>query len=202
MRKKVVPLGVAALVLGLFWWSSGSEQSPLHEVESDVRSCKENLRAIYTGLCTYRDRVGHAPEQGGVGFIAELIASGTWEDSPESRALLTCTGPGAIPVPPGTDYTNIESLSPEASAYTAVDTTRQPVTKFPSGGPEQRAIVACDNATGMNHEGILNVLYSDGSVKTFSLERLITQGILEPGTQTIPVGSESPLEELRALVAE
>jgi len=203
LTRRAVPVFVLVLALALFWWTRPSDDGgPRHDVDSDVRACVENLQAIYDGLRAYRERHGHAPQGSGPAFFAELIASGVWNNDPENARRLTCPGPGATPVPPGTDYADPSSLGPASSAYAGRDSARHPLLKFPAGGEELQALVACDNARGMNHAGVVNVLYSDRTVKTFDLERLVADGILPGGTTTLVVGADSPLEELRVLLAD
>jgi hypothetical protein len=102
----------------------------------------------------------------------------------------------------GVDYRQVAALTGADSAYAARDTAAFPLAKFPSGGPEIEPLVACDNARGMNHAGCMNVLYSDGSVRTLSLAEEIDSGRLPEGTTTIPVGRNSPIPDLRKLSTE
>jgi hypothetical protein len=199
LRRVLVPLAVLLVGVGLFWWTR-DDGGPLHDVPDDVRDCRRNLRAIYDGLVEYESRFDSTPSGSGVGFLAELVASGVWEASRSDQ--LTCPGPGALPVPPGTDFGATDTLDAGSSAYAGRNTLDHPLEKFPSGGPELQALVACDNATGSNHGGVLNVLYSDRSVKTLELERLIESGVLPDGATRIPIGPDSPIEELRTLTAD
>jgi len=180
--RTVVPWVVALLGIGLLWWTRmRPAESPFPDVPSDVHACQENLRAIYAGLREYKDRNGSAPTQPGRGFFEELITSGLWEDTPENRARLTCPGKNGH------------------GTYAGRDTLNFPLTKFPSGGADLQTLIACDNAGGMNHEGAMNVLRSDGSVVTYRLDELIVQQKLPVGTVNIAVGADSPLETLRVL---
>lgn len=199
-RRVLVPLLVLALAAALYLWPQG--EASIVEVPDDVNACATNLRAIYAGLMEGHARDGGVPEGAGIAFFGSLIADGTWGDTPANRALLTCPGPRAEAVPSGLDFHAPAALPPAASAYAGRDTARFPLTKFPSGGPELEPLIACDNAHGLNHEGCMNVLFSDGSVVTLLLEQEIERGIVAPGTTTLVVGPDSPVPELRKLVGD
>jgi hypothetical protein len=202
-RRRLIPLVVALAGLALFWWTrTGEQESPFPDVETDVSDCQANLLAIYDGLRAYKERYGQAPEGSGVAFFADLVAKGIWEGSVAVTERLTCPGVNAAPVPPGTDFSNLASLTTASSAYAARDTEAHPLAKFPSGGPELEAIMSCDNSSGMNHDGVMNVLYSDRTVKTLMLDELIERGAVPAGTTSLPVGPDSPFEDLRSFVAE
>jgi hypothetical protein len=200
-RRRLVPLVVAILCLALFWWTQdGGEELPEALADSDVRDCSANLQAIYDGLRAYNERFGHAPESSGVAFFAELVSSGVWENTPSSVARLTCPGKNAHPIPEGTRFDDPSSLTSASSAYAGRNVAAHPLPGFPSGGRDVQALVACDNATGLNHDGVMNVLYSDRTVKTFTLAQLIAREVAPEGSVTIVIGPDAPLEELRALV--
>lgn len=198
-RQVVVPLVVLAVALVLWRWPFGANQ-PVVELAGDVQRCAENLRAIYAGLLTYERRTGHAPGGAGVAFLAELIRSGAWEDSPANHARLTCPGPASTPPRADARWSEPETLDEDDTAYAARDALRFPLAKFPSGGNELQPLVACDGARGPNHAGCINLLQSDGSVVTLELSALIARGLLPPGSQAIPVGPDSPVPELQKLV--
>lgn len=179
-RQVVVPLAVLAVALLLWRWPFGAS-APVVELDDDVQRCAERLRAIHAGLVEYERRTGHAPTQSGVAFLGELVASGVWEDTPASRARLACPG------------------SRDATAYAARDAQRFPLAKFPSGGRELESIAACAGARGLNHAGCINLLQSDGSVRTLELAALIERGLLPPDATSIPVGPDSPVPELQKL---
>lgn len=200
-RRAVTARRVAlAAALALAACSDGA--SARHDVGSDVRACTANLRAIYDGLLEYDRRFGRPPEESGVAFFAALVARRIWEDAPAARARLTCPGKGARPVPAGTDYARLSALTGESSAYAGRDVARAPLGAFPAGGKDLEPLVACDGALGMNHAGVLNVLYSDGSVRTVELAREIERGALPAGTESVAAGRGSPLPDLRKLVGD
>ena len=200
-RRVLVPLAVVALACLLWFWPSMGDD-PRPDFGSDVEACKQNLTAIHDGLLRYRERFGRAPQGSGVAFFAELIASGVWEDTPENRARLTCPGKNAAPVPEGTDYADLDSLTGASSAYAGRNSAEFPLLKFPAGGAELEALVACDGSRGMNHDGVLNVLRSDGSIATLSVEQELERGRIPPGSTAIPVGKGSPIPELTKLTGD
>jgi hypothetical protein len=201
VRRVLVPLVVLALALALFLWR-GCGEGPVVDLASDVAACAANLREIHAGLVVRSLLTKQPPQDSGIAFFASLIASGEWEDTPENRARLTCPGPNAEPVPEGTDYRDLAALTPASSAYAGRDTIEFPLSRFPSGGAEIEPLIACDGARGLNHEGCLNVLYSDGSVVTFTLEQEIARGRLPPDASTIQVGKGSPIPDLGKLVGD
>ncbi|HEX6885950.1 MAG TPA: hypothetical protein VF530_21430 [Planctomycetota bacterium] len=196
-------LAVVALVLALAVWlvrgRGGDSEEPVVELGRDVNECTENLRAIHAGFLRHAQRTGGAlPEGAGVAVLGALVAEGDLPDTPAVRAQLTCPGPGAHPVS-AVDFRRPEALGGADSAYAVRDLMDFPLARFPAGGGASEALVACDNARGMNHAGCMNVLYTDGSVRTFTLPQEIERGTLPPGTRTIPVGPGSPLPDLRVL---
>jgi hypothetical protein len=188
-RHVLVPLGVVGLALALFLWQDDEE--PIVAVTDDVQACALNLRAIHAALGAH-DRVhGEVPAETGPAFLGALLASGALAD----RAALVCPGPGAEAVsgPSGA------ALTSAGTGYAARDARAHPLAKFPAGGPELEPIAACDNARALNHVGCMNVLYSDGSVVTLTLEHELASGGLPSGATTIPVGPDSPHPDLSKL---
>lgn len=190
---------VLGAVLGLYLWPRSGD--PRHDFGSDVRECQGKLGDIYAALMEYKALSQTWPRGSGVAFLAELIASGRLEDSPGDPAL-ACPGRHAQPVPEGTDYAASATLTPLSSSYAARNSAEFPLAKFPSGGAEREPLVACDNAQGMNHDGVMNVLYSDGSVMTIVLEQELERGTLPAGSTTIEVGPSSPVPDLRKLTGD
>jgi len=200
-RRVLVPLLAVGIALALFLWPDRGED-PRHDVEGDVTECAARLRGLYAALRALHDQTHEVPPGSGTVFLAGPLALGAIEDTPSSRAMLTCPGPGAQPVPPGTDWTDLASLGPQSSAYAGRDQVAAPLARFPSGGPEIEPLAACDNADGMNHDGCMNVLYSDGTVVLLRLADEIAAGRLPAGARSIPVGPGSPLPDLAKLVGD
>jgi hypothetical protein len=193
-RRVLVPLAVVGLALALWFWPQRGDD-PRHDFGDDVRRCTQNLRTLYAGLVEHHRLHGSVPQRSGAGFVLALLGDGLPDDA-EHRRALTCPGPGAQPMPAQLDLANPTA---DSTAYAGRDMARFPLAKFPAGGAELEPIAACDDAQGWNHERVANVLYSDGSVVTLSLERLIEQGRVPADTTTLPVGPASPLEDLRKL---
>lgn len=197
-RRVVVVLLVVTVAAAIFLWPGYGER-PIVDLASDVSKCAANLRQIYGGFVVHYSRTKELPKEAGVRFLASLVASGALEDTPAYRERLTCPGPGAEPVRKDVHYKELATLTGADSAYAGRDAVNFPLAKFPSGGSELEPLAACDNARGMNHDGCMNVLYSDGSVVTFSLADEIQRGRLPADAKTIPVGKDSPIPDLRKL---
>jgi len=162
------------------------EESPRHDDADDVMVCRERLRTIHRALVERARETGEPPSKRGEALFDSLVSDGTWPDDEEHRTLLSCPGAGVA--------------EGARSGYAGRDVAAHPFPAFPTGGDE--VVMACANRGGMNHDGVTNVLYADGSVVTLVLERLVERGRLGAGAATIPVGPDSPLEELRALTLE
>jgi hypothetical protein len=197
----LVPLVAVATLLALLYWPRGGP-GPRHDVQSDVTECAARLRRLHAALVKLGTRVQGVPPGSGTAFLAGPLALGAVDDSPANRAMLTCPGPGAQPVPAGTDWTDLAALGPASSAYAGRDQVAAPLPRFPSGGSEVEVLAACDNAVGMNHDGCMNVLYSDGTVVLLRLADEIAAGRLPPDATRIPVGPGSPLADLARLVGD
>jgi len=195
MRNKLLAVAAVLGLLGFLFWPSKNDLR--HDVPSDVQVCKRQMMAIYKELAS-QARTGEVDLSSGYGLVSGLIDEGIWKRTPENLAMLTCPGPGAAPMPedtlalPGT-------FGPETSAYACRDMQTHPLQRFPSGGENNEPLLACDNANGMNHDGVMNVLYTDGTVLTLHIAREIELGRLPAGTTLIEVGPDSPLEDLRKL---
>ena len=195
------PLGVGLLLLLAPLAGCGDEpgESPRPAFDSDVEACHHNLGEIYRGLRALADQQDWQPSEGGVAFFGALIRTGFWSDDPENRARLTCPGSG-VPAGDPPSFAGDEPLTGAHSAYAGRDLAAFPLERFPTRGDEP--LMACDNAAGMNHAGVMNVLYADGSIKTFQLDQEIERGRLGPDAAVIPVGPDSPLPDLRKLTLD
>lgn len=205
VRRVLIVLVVLALALWLALGRGGDEGEPVLELGRDVNECLANLRQIHAGFlrCAHdpanqaRPADERLPQRAGVAVLGALVAGGYL--SADERARLTCPGPGAERVEPGVDYRAVDALTNADSGYALRDLVAFPLPRFPAGGSANEALAACDNANGLNHAGCMNVLYTDGSVRTFTLAQEIERGTLPPGARTIPVGPDSPLPDLRVL---
>ncbi len=176
----------------------GSEgKSPRQEFDSDVDACRANLTQIYDGLRAMKSEQNREPKESGVRFFAELISSGMWEDTEETRRVLTCPGKNVPPVAAMPSFADLSAVSGADSTYAGRDNVGHPLERFPTSGSEP--LIACDNSHGMNHDGVMNVLYADGSIKTFQVEMLRERGKLGPEEAVIYVGPNSQVDDLRKL---
>lgn len=155
----------------------GRGEDPRHDVPDDVALCKQRQRALYRGLVALAQDEGGLPGGTGAELLARLVDEGRLEGGAEA---LQCTGAGAGDAPPG---------------FVLRDRDAAPLEAFPMGGDEP--LLACDQAGGDNHPGTLNVLYADGSVRTFVLTRLLERGQVPAGTETLTLGPDSPVAALR-----
>lgn len=190
MRRLLLACASAAAACG------GGVETPRPAFASDVEECAARLREAYAGMVELARERGWQPSHGGVALFAELVASGHWPDTPGSRARLTCPGPNAAP-PSGRSFADLSALGDEDSGWAGRDLASFPLARFPTSGRE--ILMACDNAAGMNHDGVMNALFADGSVRTYSLREEIAAGTLPPDATAIPVGPGSPLPDLRKL---
>ena len=186
---------VAGLALGARAFLGGRGESPRHDVPDHVQVCTQHLRALHRALVAYTQTKGALPARGGAPLLGALFESGILEDTPADRALLTCPGPGSPPVAMDANWKDAESFGPQHTGYAVRDLVAHPLEKYPTGG--EFAFLACDQAAGDNHGGILNVLMADGSVRTFVLAQLLERGLVPPETTRIELGPSSPIELLR-----
>lgn len=177
-------------------------ESPRHAFSSDIEECKAQMLDVYQGLLDYTAAEGAPPSESGVRFFATLIASGHWKNSAENARKLTCP---AVPIEglalanlsPTDWYDSLDGLGGNHSAYAGRNQADHPLPGIPTRGDQ--ALLACDNHLGMNHEGVTNVLFADGSIISFELENERELGNLGPDDEVLPVGPDSPIRELRTL---
>jgi len=178
-----------------------SSETSAHQFSSDIEECKSNLRSIYTGLDGYRRERGEWPEKTGVAFLAELIASGYWENTEANARLLTCPGVdvsqlGIAGRAPETWFNDLSTVNGESSSYAGRDAVKY---RLPSTAGPGDSLVACDNQHGSNHDNVTNVLMSDGSILSLELATEIELGNVPEGTTELVIGPTSTIEELKPL---
>lgn len=192
-------LAVMAIILILTWFLLPNIVDAYDMAE--VRSCSANLGEVHKGMIHYKAKYERIPESSGVAFFAELMSRGAMTNTSSNARKLTCPAvdTGALSIrglDPEQWWMDLESIDGTWSSYAGRDIDRFPLRKFPGDGKEP--LVADDNDGGMNHATTTNVLYSDGSVRTFELFKLREEGVL--GEQEILlVGPDSPIEDLRKL---
>ncbi len=166
-----------------------------------VAACSANLRQIYNGLVLYNTKYKGIPNQGGAKFFAALIAKGAMENTKTNAERLTCPSidksalPGIAEVPWEEWWSDLERVDGTYSAYAGRDLKNFPLRQgLSSSGREP--LVCDDNDGGLNHRTTTNVLYADGSVQTFEFKALQEEGKITKDEVTLPVGADSPIEDL------
>ena len=194
----------AALVLS----ACGDDELPAlrGEFADDVEQCRAQLDVIYHALRAHHERTGALPAERDARFLAALIWGGELAEGEDSAALLSCPGAdlgarAASLAAHADQWSDEAAVRGDWSAYAVRDLEAYPLEQFPSGGREPEPLLACDNANGMNHAGLLNLLRADGSIVTYDLAEEIAQGRLPAGSEHIQVGPDSPYAELRKLRA-
>ncbi len=86
---------------------------------------------------------------------------------------------------------------PAGTGYAVRDFAAHPLVRFPTRGSEP--ILACDDVDGTTHDGVLNVLFADQSVRTIVFMREIEAGRLPVGTVALRAGPGAPLPFLAKL---
>ncbi len=195
MGSKIFATAAVAAMLAFLFWPRDPDLR--HDVSSDVQTCKRHMMAIHKGLVS-QERAGTLDMSSGYAMLGGLIDKGTWKKTAENIRMLTCTGPGAHAMPDDA-FASPGSFDATSTAYAFRNLADHPLSKFPAGGEDNEPILACDNASGMNHAGVMNVLYTDGSILTLHIEQEIERKRLPPGTTTIAVGTNSPIEALKKL---
>jgi prepilin-type N-terminal cleavage/methylation domain-containing protein/prepilin-type processing-associated H-X9-DG protein len=171
---------------------------------AEVTSCQKNLSNIHGGMIMYKQKFKRAPNKSGVAFFGELITLGAMENTKTNVGRLSCPaidkgvlGPANMGLPETEWYRDLEQIDGSWSAYAGRDCREFPLRKFPGKGNEP--LVADDNDPSMNHSTTTNVLYADGSVQTYELEIVRSEGLIGPEEDVLLVGPDSPIEDLRKL---
>jgi prepilin-type N-terminal cleavage/methylation domain-containing protein/prepilin-type processing-associated H-X9-DG protein len=173
---------------------------------AEVRGCAANLGNIHKSLLIYRTKYGGLPPQSGARFFADLIARGAIENTKTNAEKLTCPGvdraalPGIAGRPWEEWWKELDQVDGSYSAYAGRDMKNHPIRQLTASGKEP--LVADDNDPEMNHHTTTNVLYADGSVQTFELEELRTQGVLMADEPVLRVGPDSPVPDLAKLTLD
>ena len=172
---------------------------------AEVKGCAGNLRNINQSLMLYRQKYGGLPPQSGVRFFADLIARGAIENTKPNAEKLTCPAVDRAALAIGQLewqdwWKDLDNVQGDYSAYAGRDMKNHPIRQLTASGKEP--LVADDNDGGMNHHTTTNVLYADGSVQTFELKELKTQGVLMEDEEALRVGPDSPVPDLAKLTLD
>ena len=167
---------------------------------ANVTASKETLSTIYESILVYKTKYKRLPKQSGVRFFAELYDKKAMEQTKANAERLTCPGVeisaltiGELPWQEW--WTDLDAIDGSYSAYAGRDCKNNPLRKL-SG---KQILIATDNDPEMNFETTTLGLYGDGSVQTFEIELLKEEGVLDPEEEYLPVGPESPVEDLRKI---
>ena len=175
-------------------------------------ACQANLTAMSRGLLEYKTKYNKVPKDSGVKFFASLITKKVWAPSVKNSKTLTCPAVELSYLTPGQDDLEIDEWFVSAnrdvidggySSYAGRDQKRHPLRNM--NGRGKTALVADDN-DGLegNHDTTTNALMDDLSNRSFELVDLQEDGLLsdEEDVIFIPVGADSPLEELQVLTLD
>lgn len=169
-----------------------------------VTACKANLGEIYKGMITFKSKFDRAPNESGVKFFAELIASEVWENAPAAAKKLTCPSvettalAGLAGKEPLEWFKDLNSVDADCSAYAGRNCKEFPLRRFPPGATE--ALIADDNDPEMNHAGGSTcVLMGDGTVQEYTLYDLKKKGVVGEEETILLIGPDSPVPELQKL---
>ncbi len=169
---------------------------------AEVTACKQNMSEIYKGFVLFKTSKTRAPSESGVRFFAELISSGTLENTKSAAKKLTCPGVdiGAVTGLQGraeTEWFNdLSVIDGSFSSYAGRNCKDYPLRKFPASGKD--VLVADDNDPDKNHRHTTVALMGDGSTEPYELDDLRKAGVLGPD-EILIVGPQSQVEELRKL---
>lgn len=173
--------------------------------KANATVCKTNLAQIAKTMQMYKDRnKGRWPRESGIRFLLLLHRDGMIEGK-DSKVFL-CPGTDDInwtpdDPTPGSAYEDWDDLDPMTISYAGRDAANYPIDK----NRENKEVIAADDNDGRsNHRYATNYVYADGSVQAFDIDVDVRErGIeLPDGVEWIPVGPDSPFEELQKLLVD
>jgi prepilin-type N-terminal cleavage/methylation domain-containing protein/prepilin-type processing-associated H-X9-DG protein len=165
---------------------------------AEVTACQANMRKIHGGVINYKIKYRKLPRKSGVKFFAELYSMEAMENSKTNAEALTCPGvdTGFLDIAEldwDEWWTDLELVTGSYSTYAGRDCKNHPIRKLSGTEP----LVCDDNDPESNHNTTTNVLYGDGSVQTFEINLLRQEGVLTKDDLYVPVGPDSPVEDLQ-----
>ncbi len=169
----------------------------------DVTACQSNLRNIALTLGTYVDtrRDGKWPKDRGVRLLLLLHQHGEIEG--ESLKTFVCPGTNDETWPPGREgewgagFEDWDDIATGCISYAGRDMENFPIRKDKL---DQMVIAADDNEIVPNHSHLTNLVYADGRVSKRDLKDF--PELEDLGLEAIPVGPDSPDEELAKLLVD
>lgn len=183
-------IAILALLSGLAMTAVTSAQE-----KARVTACKLQQRDLVAAMKLYVDHraEGRWPKESGIRFWLTLVKKdeitgkntkvflcpGTQDDNDEGRA-----------------YEDIESADPTTISYAGPDLSIKPID---INRLSEIVIIADDNDGRGNHKHSTVVTYADGTQATFDFSDYEAE---LPGLTYIPVGPDSPVEALQALMVD
>lgn len=172
---------------------------------SRVTVCANNLRQIATNLNLYstsrnKDRW---PNERGVKFLLTIAR----DDMIEKKDMKVFLCPGTTDVngvenpADGSLYSNWDDIDPKTVSYAGRNHIDFKINKNRLGA---EVIAADDNDGRGNHRSATNFVYADGTPASFDLKVDVRDRHVDlpEGSEWIPVGPDSPFEELQKLVLD
>ena len=170
-----------------------------------VTACQSNLKNIATTLNLYTQRnKDRWPRERGIKFLLTIAR----DDMIEKKDMKVFLCPGtndfngdeANPTD-GSLYSEWDDLDPYTISYAGRDAKEHPINKNRLG---DEVIAADDNDGRGNHRSATNFVYADGTPATLDLQIDSRNREIDLGedAQWIPVGPDSPFEELQKLYVE
>jgi len=170
--------------------------------KANSTTCKVNLSQMGKNFMLWKERNKgrwpSRPEQSGIRFLLLLHRDGLI-DGKDSTVFL-CPGTNDVnwvegeSNTPGTLYEDWDDLDESTISYAGRDVENYPINK---NKEDEIVIAADDNDFRQNHKFSTNYLYADGATREFDIKDFAEE--LAEGEDWIPVGPDSPVEELQKL---
>lgn len=170
---------------------------------ANVTACKSNLRNIALTLKNFKDlrNKGRWPKESGIQFLLTLAKYD--EVAAKDMKVFLCPGTeddnvmqGDPEQTPGSAYADWDDLNPATISYAGRNNVEFPINK---NKENEEVIAADDNDMRGNHRTTTNYVYADGSPAGFDVKDAQDRGYDLGGLEYIPVGPESPFEQLQKL---
>jgi prepilin-type N-terminal cleavage/methylation domain-containing protein/prepilin-type processing-associated H-X9-DG protein len=170
-------------------------------------ACSLQLRDIAVVMQDYVDhrKDGKWPKERGIKFLLTVVRDDVIRG--EDLKKFACPGTDDITArsdsdPVGSGIKDWEDLDPECISYAGRDNVAFPLKK---DRLSEEILASDDNMSAgagrANHAGITNVVYADGHVGTIETSKYKGE-LPDPEQDWLPVGPESPDENLRKLAVD
>jgi prepilin-type N-terminal cleavage/methylation domain-containing protein len=172
--------------------------------QGKVTECTSNQRNIAQTLILWKQKNKQRwPKESGIRFLLVLVRDDMID--PKETKVFLCPGtlddntsPEA-PGVPGSAYAEWDSLDPATISFAGRDTKNYPINPNREGA---EVIVSDDNVQGGgNHRSATVYAYADGGVGIFEKlsDEARNRGLDFEKEEAVPIGPDSPVEELRVL---